>query len=347
MTGIEYCDETWNVTAGCTKCAPGCENCWAEKWAYRLAAMGQPYYDLVQEEGCWNGNIELIKEKLNQPLHWRKPRRIFVCSMSDLFHPKVPFEFIDKVFITMALCPQHTFLIFTKRIKRMAEYFDGKKRATGSIIMTESGLRGRKYSPESQWPLPNVQLILSLSTQAEADKKIPILQQIPAAVRGLSLEPLLEYIKIPERYLKDLRWIIVGGESDKGARPMHPDWARSIRDQCFAAGVPFYFKQWGKWGIYGPNKHFDVLHWRTKKITDAYKKLYKTDCCSEGCTDGSMPTTGPVELIKRNIKVECITLKGEIDSGDLGMPYGSVEMGIIGKKKAGCLLDGKEWKQYP
>ena len=124
MTKIPYCDETWNVTAGCTKCSPGCENCWAEKWAYRLGCMGQPFYDMVQDEGRWNGIIELNKFILDQPLHWRKPRRIFVCSMSDLFHPEVPFEFIDKVFIQLYRLRRHTFLILTKRPDRMLDYLD-------------------------------------------------------------------------------------------------------------------------------------------------------------------------------------------------------------------------------
>lgn len=264
-TGIPYVNETWNVTAGCNHCSVGCENCWAEKWAYRLSAMGKAPYDLVQAEGLWNGNIELIKDNLDQPLHWKRPRRIFVCSMSDLFHPKVPWEYIDDAFNIIALPNRHTFLIFTKRIKRAAEYFNHRHRMAESLNkdFERDGIKER-----CSWPWPNVQLILSLSTQAEADEKIPILMEIPAAVRGLSIEPLLEPVDFVNGmkysdgsdwwngFLMDtnkgiadyLHWVIIGCESMPGLKVGRfqdgfIEAARSLVRQSQAVGVPVYMKQ--------------------------------------------------------------------------------------------------------
>jgi protein gp37 len=200
-TKISYCNESWNVTVGCTHAnMSGCDNCWAKD----LHDMRHKAYLLGKKIPIQYarpfGEIRLRYDRIDEPLHWRKPRRIFVCAMSDLFHPQVPFAYIDMVMVFVALCPQHDFLFFTKRIKRAAEYLDGKKRNTGSIVMKESGLRGRKYNPNGSWPLPNLQLIVSCSTQKELDENAPILLQVPVAVRGISLEPLIEEINL-ERYL--------------------------------------------------------------------------------------------------------------------------------------------------
>ena len=241
MTGIPYCDETLNVTAGCTKCSPGCENCWAEKMAHRLkhiclATNNNPQYlGKTDKDGHWTGKVECCPWLLDQPRKWKNPRRIFVNSMSDLFHPKVPFEFICKVFETIADASQHTYLIFTKRVEEMKEFF-----------------QSCEDWDASEWP--NVQLILSLSTQAEADKKIPILLDILAAVRGLSLEPLLEDIDLTgfkpwygtfkeNQKDKGLHWVVVGCESGSKRRPCKLEWVRSIVNQCQAARVPIYVKQ--------------------------------------------------------------------------------------------------------
>ena len=256
MTKIPYCDETWNVTAGCTKCSPGCLNCWAEKWAHRLGCMGQPFYDMVQDEGRWNGIIELNKFILDQPLHWRKPRRIFICSMSDLFHPEVPFEFIDKVFIQLYRLRRHTFLILTKRPDRMLDYLDDDKWCLRILKSFKN------WTPElrltGRIPMPNVQLGVSISNQVEADEKIPTLLQIPAAVRWLSIEPMLEDIDLTgfkpwygtfkeNQQDKGLQWVVVGCESLGRKAGRFQDGfieaARSLVGQCQVANVPVYVKQ--------------------------------------------------------------------------------------------------------
>jgi len=242
MTGIPYCDEVWNVTAGCTKCAPGCKNCWAEKWAARLAHIGQRKYQDVVDGNYnnwflpkWNNKVYCDESILEQPLHWKKPRRIFVCSMSDLFHPRVPFEYMAEIFLIAQKCSTHTFLFFTKRIKRALEFYEWDY----------------PLKLANSWgQLKNIQLILSLSTQKEADEKIPTLLQIPAAVRGLSIEPMLEPLNIIRwldygGYEEDwgIRWVIVGCESGSNRRPCKIDWVRSIVQQCKAANVPVYVKQ--------------------------------------------------------------------------------------------------------
>lgn len=240
MTKIEWADKSWNPVTGCTKVSPGCKNCYAERMARRLAGRcGYP-------EAPHHFNVTLHPDRLEQPLRWHKPRRIFVCSMGDLFHEDVPSWFLDDVFSQMFVCNQHTFQILTKRPMRMLRYWKTKS-----------------YSPSS-----NVWLGVSVENQATADERIPILLRILATVRFVSLEPLLgpvdisPYMLHPSRKSLDfnkmpgkgdgftypftgLDWVIVGGESGPGARPMKPDWARNIRDQCQTAGVPFFFKQWG------------------------------------------------------------------------------------------------------
>ena len=223
-TKINYVDETWNPVCGCTKCSPGCDNCYAEKLAYRLSAMGIPYYDMVQDEGSWNGNIELVKEALDKPLHWRLPRRILVPSMGDLFHEKVPFEFINKVIITFAKCPQHIGMILTKRAERMLEY---SKYIFGG------------------WP-KNVHLGVTICTQKEM-KKYEVLANIPAAKIWISFEPLLSgiatYFDTGEYRKPD--WVVVGCEKigQKPGRECKPEWIKSIVDQCKVAGVKCFVKQ--------------------------------------------------------------------------------------------------------
>lgn len=273
-TGIEWTDETWNPTTGCTKVSEGCDNCYAERIANRFGGPG--YFDTVR----------LHPDRLDKPLHWRKPRMVFVDSMSDLFHGDVPDEFIAQVFTVMAMAPEHTFQVLTKRPGRMASLlkpriggpldglpvtFSDFSDLVGRSAMhhcKETGLRpdwpdapdgsGRSYL---QWPLPNVWLGVSVENQKRAEVRIPKLLETPAAVRFLSCEPVLgpvdfsawlgrmEYERDDGQaaiYRPALGWVIVGGESGPGARPMHPTWVRTIRDECQAAGVPFFFKQWGE-----------------------------------------------------------------------------------------------------
>ncbi len=209
---IEWTDATWNPSVGCTKISAGCKNCYAATLHARLTEMGQvKYAGPFTRVRPWPDHLEL-------PLHWRTPRMVFVNSMSDLFHESLPFEHVDSVFDVMRRASQHTFQVLTKR----AAYL-------------------RRMSSRLEWP-SNVWMGVSVEDRA-ACTRIKDLVQVPAAVRFLSVEPLLE--SIPELPLEGIHWVIVGGESGKGFRPMRPEWAQSIRDQCVAAGIPLFFKQWG------------------------------------------------------------------------------------------------------
>lgn len=208
---IEWTEGTWNPVTGCTKVSLGCKHCYAERMATRLVGMGQPRYR--------NGfEVTLQPDLVRLPLRWKQPRVIFVNSMSDLFHEEIPEEFIAEIFETMRLAHWHTFQILTKRADILAA-----------------------LAPHLPWPV-NVWMGVSV----ESSKYLPRIDRLrraPAAVRFLSVEPLLA--SIPSFDLEGIDWVIVGGESGPGARPMKADWAREIRDRCVARGVPFFFKQWG------------------------------------------------------------------------------------------------------
>ena len=250
-TGIEWTDATWNPVTGCTKVSQGCKHCYAERDWSRLAHL--PAY-----QGRAFTDVECHPKRLHQPLRWAKSRRIFVNSMSDLFHEEVPDEFIDKVFAVMALCPQHAFQVLTKRSARMLDYLHDLHPGHSRVIRIRQAtskflvMAIDKVSP-IHFPLPNVWIGVSVEDQASADERIPLLLQTPAAVRWVSAEPLLGNVDLrlmqrsygfPKHITKDgravgmpqgLHWVVVGGESGPKARPMHPDWARSLRDQCAAA----------------------------------------------------------------------------------------------------------------
>lgn len=208
---IEWTEATWNPVTGCTKVSPGCKFCYADRMAKRLHAMGQERYR--------NGfQLTLQEDLVDLPLRWRKPRLIFVNSMSDLFHKDVPLEFIARCFETMAAASQHTFQVLTKRPERVAEI--------GSAL---------------PWP-PNVWMGTSVEN-ANYTWRVRELARVPAQVRFLSVEPLIGPIRrLP---LRGVHWVIVGGESGPGARPMLPEWVTDLRDQCVGREVPFFFKQWG------------------------------------------------------------------------------------------------------
>ena len=208
---IEWTDSTWNPVTGCTKVSPGCKHCYAETFAERWRGIpGHPY-----EQGF---DLRLWPDRLDMPLTWKKPRTIFVNSMSDLFHERVPLAFIQMVFQTMEKASWHTFQVLTKRSERLAE-----------------------LAPELNWP-SNVWMGVSIET-AEYLWRADHLRQVSAGVRFLSLEPLLGPLGTID--LSGIHWVIVGGESGPGARPIEADWVREIRKQCRAHGVPFFFKQWG------------------------------------------------------------------------------------------------------
>jgi protein gp37 len=301
-SAIEWTEATWNPIVGCSIVSPGCTNCYAMKMAYRLVGMGvETYAGLTKDSNAgpvWTGAVRLVEDALLKPLRWKRPRQIFVNSMSDLFHESVPDEWIDQIFAVIALAPQHTFQVLTKRADRMRAYVSGMwdRREHLGELMGKIGGEERKgwYAPECDsqrgWvgmhlPLPNVWLGVSTEDQARADERIPDLLATPAAVRWVSAEPLLGAIDfrniaigsktldaltgahsatVPMVGFRDaqraistlpslpprtaaLDWVVVGGESGPKARPMHPDWARSIRNQCRAASVSFFFKQWGNW----------------------------------------------------------------------------------------------------
>jgi protein gp37 len=218
QSNIEWTERTWNPTVGCTKISQGCKHCYAETMALRLKAMGVRGY----EDGFC---LTLIPERLNEPLERRKPTVYFVNSMSDLFHEKVPFAYIEQVFEVMREARQHTFQILTKRAERMARFC-----RTRSI-------------PANVW------LGVSVENRKQGVPRIDLLRKIDVGVRFLSIEPLLE--DLGELDLHDIHWVIVGGESGKKARPMHQSWVTSIKHQCDSAGIAFFFKQWGAWGSDG------------------------------------------------------------------------------------------------
>jgi protein gp37 len=278
-TGIEWCDATWNPVVGCDRVSPGCAHCYAKQLhdqrhtahlaGKQVAAQYAQPFEVVQ----------LKPERLGYPLSWRKPRRIFVNSVSDLFHDDVPDAYIAAVFGVMGYAPRHTFQVLTKRPARAREVLTkiGEKggqawchgHANELFCTTARNAMlawDRAYKPASgtPWPLPNVWLGVSVENQRWADERIPILLHTPAAVRFLSCEPLLGPVSIMDAigrgYFGESRyvdWVIVGGESGKGAREMQPKWARDLRNELELACVPLFFKQWG--GERDKRGHDDAL----------------------------------------------------------------------------------------
>jgi protein gp37 len=241
-SSIEWTDATWNPTTGCSRVSRGCDNCYAMMMARRFDGMGNGYDGTTRRHKGntdWTGKIYEHDDRLDQPLSWSKPRLVFVDSMSDLFHPGVDFEFIDKVFASMALAGDHIFQILTKRPERMAEYM---RRERLSERWAEAASERFSRSLNSTEPLENVWLGTSVEDEEVTDR-IDDLRSITASVRFLSLEPLLG--PLPDLSLEGIDWVIVGGESGNQARPMKEEWVRDIRDQCQESDVPFFFKQWG------------------------------------------------------------------------------------------------------
>ena len=283
MSKIEWTDVTWNPVIGCAKVSAGCGNCYAERSAHRVASLqgGGVYLQVLrtgtdergyidQVDPRWNGRAVFLPERLGEPLRWRKPCRVFVNSMSDLFHEDVNFEQIAAVFGVMAATPRHTFQVLTKRPARMLEFFRFVRGSTpdstclheASVVLpstVEYDLLMRSLKdlpPSSSWPLPNVHLGVSVEDQRSADERIPLLLQCPAALRFLSVEPLLGPVTLlrwtcgehGRRHIgapPGIGWVIVGGESGPGARPCGVDWIRSVVEQCKGAGVPVFVKQLG------------------------------------------------------------------------------------------------------
>lgn len=309
---IEWTDDTWNVINGCTVISEGCTNCYAMQLAGTRLKDDRTRKGLTRISGgrpVWNGKVRLVEDILYKPITQTRPRMIFVAAHGDIFHENVPDTWIDRVFATMLLSPQHIFQVLTKRPDRMRQYMSDPwtplrvaelaceiwQKTSIKVALIAPGDDESKAPPGrrvylGRWPLQNVWLGTSVENQAAAKARIPHLLATPAAVRWLSAEPLLgplDLTVIPSRpfglnlvqhygltnsltgkpiycpigldengYLteflgdtKRIDWIVVGGESGSRARPMHPDWARSLRDQCAAADVPFFFKQWGQFEV--------------------------------------------------------------------------------------------------
>jgi len=326
-TKIEWTDATWNPIRGCSRVSEGCRNCYAESVAARFSDPGQPYHGLAEfvtigqgtakerQEARWTGKVAFVKEHLQDPLRWQKPSRIFVNSMSDLFHAAVEEAWIWKIFGVMALSQRHTFQILTKRPARMLSILHGVDPAAAysgiSMLFDEVGAHPTCDMTRA-WPLPNVWLGVSVEDQKTANERLPLLVQTPAAVRWVSYEPALGPIDWKEalpkqEWLCALNWIVAGGESGTNARPMAPDWARSTRQFCKDYQIPFFFKQWGEWG------QRELVH---------------------------------VE------KRHCIAVDGKpVFTRDLGACIQHSKDGNylehVGKKEAGHKLDGKEYREFP
>lgn len=310
-TAIEWTDYSWNPVSGCDKVSPGCDHCYAETIATRFAGT-KAYPDGFK--------VTLKPERMTDPLRKRswRGKRVFVNSMSDLFHADVPDEYIAQVFAVMALTPDVTYQVLTKRHGRMrsllsSEVFRGLVWRHAASVAAALTL----YADGFRWPLPNVWLGVSVEDQKRADLRIPALLDTPAAVRWLSCEPLLGPVDLgaafgtnyggdPREDETGVDWVVVGGESGTGARPMHPEWARILRDQCEAGGVPFHFKQWGEWSA-----DLNTLGW---------------------------PADGTYVNAQNGSRADEITA---MQGGTWTL------MGRVGKKVAGRELDGRTWDEWP
>lgn len=305
--------ERWNPIGGCTKCSPACANCYAEKdhtKRHKAYLAGK-----LQNMPCYSTPFDQVRffpERLDAPLHWRKTRRIFAVNMGDLFHEDVPDAWLDRIFAVMAPCPQHTFMVLTKRWERMAEYLGSGMHQKVMMARHERGLPHHllghitEVDDGSTWPLPNVLHGATVWNQASMDEAAKHLLKMPAGARlFLSVEPMLGPVVIPAELLARLSWLVCGGETGPGARPMHPDWPRSLRDQCQAASVPFFFKQWGEWA-----PKADTL------------EVYLNEPCATA--------------------IHLEVLGGDCRRYDI-----EKEMIRVGKARAGCVLDGRTWEEVP
>lgn len=333
---------SWNPVIGCSRASSGCQNCYAAGIAHRFGHHGAGVYaGLTERDGDgtprFNGKISFCEKRLVEPLSWRKPAVVFAGDMADLFHPNVTDEMLDKIFAVMALRPDCLFLVLTKRPERMREYCSsrdgmGNAQICHAVNAIPAQLGNRHGALEM--PMPNVWLGVTAENQAAADDRIPHLLATPAAKRFVSVEPMLgpaDFDEIPPRALfgpltpycrkhhrdadcacpdrkPSLDWVICGGESGSNARPMHPDWARGLRDQCAAAAVPFFFKQWGEWAPIRTAQPDDLF--------DARKELIVRP---DGGTSSGLSQYGDDAFVMRR----------------------------VGKKAAGRLLDGREWNETP
>ncbi|MEU5938653.1 phage Gp37/Gp68 family protein [Micromonospora sp. NPDC047548] len=325
-TAIEWTDATWNPVTGCTKVSPGCDHCYAETFAERFRGTPGHYF----EQGF---DLVARPAKLALPLRWKRPRRVFVNSMSDLFHDQVPTEYIAEVFAVMAAAHQHTFQLLTKRHGRMRALLNDPEFRT--LVQCESPTLGHEGiditagNPWDTWPLRNVWLGVSVEDQKRAGLRVPALIDTPAAVRWLSCEPLLGPVDLDltdKDALVDggIDWVVVGGESGRQARPMHPDWARQLRDQCRAAGIPYFFKQWGEWAPLGP--------------------LYDQ---ADDDADGDEARMEAAALELAGTRVIEVERTGYVVEGHQAADPRTWLLARTGKQAAGRTLDAHTWDEYP
>lgn len=331
---IEWTDATWNPVTGCTKVSPGCDHCYAETFAERWRGTKGHHFE--------NGfDVQLRPERLDQPLSWKKPRKVFVNSMSDLFHKDVPDLFITQVFDVMEQAKQHTFQVLTKRHDRMRAFVQRREAAKREYAekFDHCPTEAMRNSPAAEWarkravtPPENIWLGVSVEDQKWADIRIPSLLETPAAVRFLSCEPLLGPVDLTKHldryeykgsehrddvggvdwYGPRIGWVIAGGESGPGARPAHPDWFRQLRDQCQSAEVAFHFKQWGEWVPESLWLHRDT----------APAAFLSAEGTTRLLVNGK-PTAAPMS------RGQDITIRR------------------VGKKTAGRELDGRTWDEFP
>ena len=355
-TAIEWTDATWNPITGCSVVSPGCTNC----YAMRLAGTRLQHHpsrigltNATKVGPVWTGEVRLNKQWLDEPLHWRRPRKIFVCPHGDLFHAAVPDEVIEGIFAIMAGASRHTFQVLTKRSDRMRRFMN---KTTLERCQAEACARDWWPSPKlwdrafinGPWPLPNVQLGVSVEDQSRADTRISDLLATPAAFRFVSAEPMLGYVDLcniqnlahpigfsGEAMYDALRgggfhrtrmtdsrrdqwewrgrrldWVIAGGESGPNARPMHPGWIHKLRDQCSRTGVPFFFKQWGE-------------------FRPADGKCLPLPSCWIFSDGQTRPDLAGEDMMR----------------GPTASQW--IKMERVGKKAAGAVLDGREWRQFP
>ncbi len=344
-TKIEWSESSWNPLRGCSRVSRACEHCYAEVVAGRFSGPGLPYEGLTRATSGgarWTGKIMLVPEHLADPLRWKRPRLIFVNSMSDLFHPNVPDEYIAAVFGVMMYARRHKFQVLTKRPERMEALLPTltalRCHVAASDILKDTPAWQRTYQPaDAMFPLSNVWLGVSVEDQPTADARIPLLLNTPATVRFLSCEPLLGPITftVPaasgsiridaltggwavqrndgsHQQEPRIHWVIAGGESGAGARPMHPDWARSLRDECVRAGVPYFFKQWGAWApIAAPHLTQDDVRYNLAMVSESGEYVSATP-------GEAMAASGSQHAVQR-----------------------------FGKHESGRQLDGRTWDEMP
>jgi protein gp37 len=362
---IEWTDATWNCLTGCSRVHAGCDHCYAVGQSVRNAEMGQPQYvglTVKNKKGDthFNGVVRCLSDRLDIPRRWKRPRRIFVNAMSDVFHPKVPVSFIVEILATIAMCPQHDFQILTKRPGRMREVLtswpDGAhiRYAVRSAIFrrlkpdwqkgynsdTPELAEAAKILPDDAWPLKNLIVGCSPCNQETLDEFYPELAKTPAAMRFISLEPLLGEVDLATWFWSSMtddkkcaiNLVIVGGESGakRSVRPMHPYWVRKVRDQCLAAGVDFFFKQWGVWKPVAP------VYFEGDWLDDAMRERALDECGGRR-----------IVALERGGGWSWEQNDGRARVGAQPGPGAHYMCRVRSKKEAGRLLDGVEWNQLP